>query len=94
MTTHHGWQACRACHAPGLDVRVEGGWHLRANPGYWGTSVPKTLVLGFSKGPPKLPPPNTGASMGSHSRVLCALASQPCCTSLGSIWVGKRSTTP
>jgi hypothetical protein len=48
--THHGWQSCRACHLPGQDLRVEGEWHLRANPGYWGANAPKVLVLGFSKG--------------------------------------------
>ncbi|WP_300010932.1 hypothetical protein [Pseudonocardia sp.] len=26
-------------------------WRLRANPGYWGSSAPDILVLGFSKGP-------------------------------------------
>lgn len=50
MRFDHGWQACRACHAPDQDVRVEGEWHLRANPGYWGSSSPRVLVLGFSKG--------------------------------------------
>lgn len=29
---------------------MEGDWHLRANPGYWGAQAPKVLVLGFSKG--------------------------------------------
>ena len=73
MTTHHGWQACRACHAPGLDVRVEGGWHLRANPGYWGTSVPKTLVLGFSKGATQI----AAAQHGSFDGVAFAGAMRP-----------------
>lgn len=50
MSFDHGWQVCRACHAPGQNVRVEGEWHLRANPGYWGSSSPRVLVLGFSKG--------------------------------------------
>lgn len=50
MELQHGWQACRNCHAFNSDLRVEGPWHLRANPGYWGTSTPKVLVLGFSKG--------------------------------------------
>ncbi|MBB3277332.1 hypothetical protein [Pseudoxanthomonas sp. OG2] len=50
MTTQHGWQPCRACHQAGQEVRVEGDWHLRANPGYWGAQAPKVLVLGFSKG--------------------------------------------
>ncbi len=50
MKLQHGWQACRNCHSTNSDLRVEGPWHLRANPGYWGTSEPKVLVLGFSKG--------------------------------------------
>ncbi len=50
MTTQHGWQPCRACHQAGQDVRIEGDWHLRANPGYWGAKAPRVLVLGFSKG--------------------------------------------
>ncbi len=50
MTTQHGWQPCRACHQAGQDVRIEGDWHLRANPGYWGAQAPRVLVLGFSKG--------------------------------------------
>lgn len=50
MSFDHGWQACRACHVTGQDMRVEGEWHLRANPGYWGSSSPRVLVLGFSKG--------------------------------------------
>lgn len=50
MGIHHGWQPCRACHQTGQDVRVEGDWHLRANPGYWGAQAPRVLVLGFSKG--------------------------------------------
>ena len=50
MSFDHGWQTCRACHAPGQNLRVEGEWHLRANPGYWGSNSPRVLVLGFSKG--------------------------------------------
>lgn len=50
MTLQHGWQSCRDCHHAGQDLRVEGEWHLRANPGYWGATEPKVLVLGFSKG--------------------------------------------
>lgn len=46
----HGWQPCRACHSAGAEVRIEGSWHMRANPGYWGSSNPEVLVLGFSKG--------------------------------------------
>lgn len=50
MELQHGWQPCRACHLPGQELRVEGEWHLRANPGYWGAREPRVMVLGFSKG--------------------------------------------
>jgi len=50
MELQHGWQPCRACHLPGQELRVEGEWHLRANPGYWGARAPRVMVLGFSKG--------------------------------------------
>lgn len=61
---HHGWQSCRACHHPGQDLRVEGEWHLRANPGYWGASAPKVLLLGFSKGANQIAAAMTGAFDG------------------------------
>lgn len=61
---HHGWQPCRACHRPDQDVRVEGEWHLRANPGYWGASTPKVLVLGFSKGANQIAAAAAGAFDG------------------------------
>lgn len=57
----HGPQGCRACFAdPGIPwhspnttpFAVRGHrWQLRANPGYWGATAPRILVLGFSKGP-------------------------------------------
>ena len=43
MTLQHGWQTCRACHPAGQQLRVEGEWHLRANPGYWGAREPKVI---------------------------------------------------
>lgn len=46
----HGWNDCRKCHSPCTEVSRNGKWHLRANPGYWGSREPKVLVLGFSKG--------------------------------------------
>lgn len=61
MTFHHGWQPCRACHHQTGDVRVEGQWHLRANPGYWGAKEPKVLVLGFSKGATQIAAAAAGA---------------------------------
>lgn len=50
MEIQHGWQPCRDCHQAGQHLSVEGDWHLRANPGYWGSQAPRVLVLGFSKG--------------------------------------------
>jgi hypothetical protein len=57
----HGQQVCRACFGDaGLGWNSEQTqefaagrrrWRLRANPGYWGSSAPEVLVLGFSKGP-------------------------------------------
>ena len=61
MTFDHGWQPCRVCQAPGQDVRVEGEWHLRANPGYWGSNSPRVLVLGFSKGANQIAAAESGA---------------------------------
>jgi len=42
--------ACRACFKDGRQDDDDGTWFLLNNPGYWGSSTPKTLVLGFSKG--------------------------------------------
>lgn len=47
---------------------MEGKWHLRANPGYWGASAPKVLVLGFSKGATQL----TAAASGDFDGVAFA----------------------
>jgi hypothetical protein len=57
----HGQQYCRACFKEGSSPSWHTGpkeefeeklvrWTLRPNPGYWGDSTPKILVLGFSKG--------------------------------------------
>jgi hypothetical protein len=64
MTFDHGWQPCRACHIPEQGVRVEGEWHLRANPGYWGSSSPQVLVLGFSKGANQIAAAESGSFDG------------------------------
>jgi hypothetical protein len=57
----HGPQSCRLCfdnaalpwHSPAARTFVASGerWQLRPNPGYWGATNPRILVLGFSKGP-------------------------------------------
>jgi len=64
MELQHGWQACRNCHASNSDLRVEGPWHLRANPGYWGNSEPRVLVLGFSKGATQMSAAQSGSFDG------------------------------
>lgn len=64
MSQQHGWMACRACHKNGSVVSKDGDWHLRANPGYWGSSTPKVLVLGFSKGANQIAAAEMGAFDG------------------------------
>jgi hypothetical protein len=71
--TSHGWLQCRVCHAPGQDLRQHGVWHLRANPGYWGDSAPKVLLLGFSKGATQI----AAASKGEFDSVAFAGAMRP-----------------
>ena len=52
MSYTHGAHGCSECHptcrrpSRSLDER----WQLDATPGYWGSSEPHTLVLGFSMG--------------------------------------------
>lgn len=56
----HGWNTCRKCHDPNAEVSRNGKWHMRANPGYWGSEQPKVLVLGFSKGANQIKAANDG----------------------------------
>lgn len=46
----HGPLKCRACFTGSEQTLVLGDWRLENNPGYYGSSDPKILVLGFSKG--------------------------------------------
>lgn len=46
----HGKLNCRKCFTTGENVLTVGPWRLRNDPGHWGSSNPKILVLGFSKG--------------------------------------------
>lgn len=46
----HGPQACRACFSGTAHEQRMGDWRLTNNPGYYGSTNPTTLVLGFSKG--------------------------------------------
>jgi hypothetical protein len=52
MTTgySHGPISCRDCYAGEDSIMALGDWRLHNNPGYYGSSSPEILVLGFSKG--------------------------------------------
>jgi hypothetical protein len=46
----HGPFQCRACFCGNESTLALGEWRLHNNPGYYGSSDPEILVLGFSKG--------------------------------------------
>jgi hypothetical protein len=49
----HGPISCTSCFPHGFvpsGSLVADGWRIDNNPGYWGSSEPEVLVLGFSKG--------------------------------------------
>jgi hypothetical protein len=46
----HGRIACRKCYSGQSDTEVVGRWQMVNDPGAWGSSNPKVLILGFSKG--------------------------------------------
>jgi hypothetical protein len=46
----HGKLDCTVCFPSGDGIAVAGQWKIRNDPGYYGSSNPRTLVLGFSKG--------------------------------------------
>lgn len=46
----HGRIACRRCFDGQGDTQTIGRWQMVNDPGAWGSSTPKVLVLGFSKG--------------------------------------------
>lgn len=46
----HGKIKCRACFSGTAQTRDENQWRITNDPGAWGSSDPKYLVLGFSKG--------------------------------------------
>ncbi len=46
----HGSISCRECFTNAESVLTFGQWKLHNNPGYYGSSSPEVLVLGFSKG--------------------------------------------
>lgn len=46
----HGKIGCQICFPAGQSVITNGLWRARNDPGHWGSSNPRILVLGFSKG--------------------------------------------
>jgi len=46
----HGSISCRECFSGTEEIMMLGDWRLHNNPGYYGSSTPEILVLGFSKG--------------------------------------------
>jgi hypothetical protein len=49
----YGKTQCRECFKSDNQAKEQttcDGWKLNNNPSYWGSSNPKTLVLGYSKG--------------------------------------------
>jgi hypothetical protein len=46
----HGKVGCQICFPSGQSVVTAGAWTARNDPGHWGSSNPRILVLGFSKG--------------------------------------------
>lgn len=66
----HGPEACRKCFDKnGSELRL-GDWRLVNNPGYYGSSLPKILILGFSKGANQ----NRVAETGEFNKVAFANA--------------------
>lgn len=64
----HGPQDCRACFENQEKERRMGDWKLTNNPGYYGSSTPETLVLGFSKGANQ----NKAADAGDFDKIAFA----------------------
>jgi hypothetical protein len=54
MTTNNGYShgsiSCKDCFAGSENIMALGDWRLHNNPGYYGSSSPEILILGFSKG--------------------------------------------
>lgn len=67
-TYSHGPQHCRLCFNTNEATLSLGDWRLHNNPGYYGSSTPSTLVLGFSKGANQ----NRAAEAGNFDRVAFA----------------------
>lgn len=66
----HGPISCRTCYLGSETVMELGDWRLHNNPGYYGSSSPEILVLGFSKGANQ----NKTAERGDFDKVAFAKA--------------------
>jgi len=64
----HGPQTCRVCFSGGEKEQHMDEWRLTNNPGYYGSSNPKILILGFSKGATQ----NKEAENGEFDRIAFA----------------------
>jgi hypothetical protein len=67
----HGPQSCRVCFTnTDQNILHLGDWRLHNNPGYYGSSNPKILILGFSKGANQ----NKEAAKGNFDKIAFANA--------------------
>ena len=64
----HGPLNCRLCFTGHDATLALGDWRLHNNPGYYGSSSPRTLVLGFSKGANQ----NRAAATGNFDQIAFA----------------------
>jgi hypothetical protein len=68
----HGAVQCRLCFDGSNNTLALGEWRLQNGPGYWGSSDPAILVLGFSKGANQ----NKAAQAGDFDKIAFAQARQ------------------
>lgn len=66
----HGSLSCRDCFTGKEAIMKFGDWRLHNNPGYYGSSSPEILVLGFSKGANQ----NKTAAEGNFDKIAFAKA--------------------
>jgi len=66
----HGSTQCRICFTGTEKTLTLGDWRLKNNPGYYGSSNPEILVLGFSKGANQ----NKAAEAGDFDKIAFANA--------------------
>jgi hypothetical protein len=66
----HGPIQCRLCFGSAERTLELGDWRLHNNPGYYGSTNPRVLVLGFSKGANQ----NRAAEEGNFDKIAFAKA--------------------